>query len=99
MQGSIFWGRYLSQKLLRDLDLRILSDLRSDLRGHPNPKVLKIVILSSLKDKQNCSMNFVNMISHYVQNALYFEYFSLDITLDIYMLTSKSQRIISCKVW
>ena len=44
-------------------------------------------------------MNFVNMISHYVQNASYFEYFSLDITLDIYMLTSKSQqRIISCKV-
>ena len=50
IEGSIFWGRDWSQKLLSDLDLGGPGDLRSDLRGHPRPKIAKFVILASLKD-------------------------------------------------
>ena len=40
----------MNPKLLSDLDLGGPGDLRSDLRGHPRPKLAKIVILDSLKD-------------------------------------------------
>ena len=50
MEGSVFRGLDRSQKLLSDLDLGGPGDLRSDLRGHPRPKIAKIVISPSLKD-------------------------------------------------
>ena len=52
IEGSIFWSRYWSQKLLSDLDLGGPGDLRSDLWGHPRSIIVKIVILPSLKDNQ-----------------------------------------------
>ena len=36
--------------MLSDLDLGEPGDLRSDLLGHPRPKLAKIVILDSLTD-------------------------------------------------
>ena len=50
MEGSVFRGLDRSQNLLSDLDLGGPDGLRSDLRGHPRPKIAKIVILLSLKD-------------------------------------------------
>ena len=51
MEGSVFRGLDRSQNLLSDLDLGGPSNLRSDLQGHPRPKITKIVILPSLKDR------------------------------------------------
>ena len=39
--GGIFRGRYTTSKLFSDLDLRGPDDLRSGLRGHPRPNILK----------------------------------------------------------
>ena len=44
MEGSVFRGLDRSQNLLSDLDLGGPGDLRSDLRGHPKPKMAKIII-------------------------------------------------------
>ena len=44
MEGSVFRGLDRSQNLLSDLDLGGPGDLRSDLRGHPRPKMAKIII-------------------------------------------------------
>ena len=51
MEGSAFWGLDRSQNLLSDLNLEGVGDLRSNLWGHPRPKITKIVILPSLRDR------------------------------------------------
>ena len=38
IEGGIFRGFVVNQKLLSDLDLGGPGDLRSDLRGHPRPR-------------------------------------------------------------
>ena len=42
IEGGIFRGCVMIQKLLSDLDLGGQADLRSDLRGHPRPEIEKL---------------------------------------------------------
>ena len=50
VEGPIFRGRDIIQKLLSDLDLGGPDDIKSDLRGRPRPSEAKIVFLTRFLD-------------------------------------------------
>ena len=47
IEGGIFRGCVMNQKLLSDLDLGGMGDLRSDLRGRPTPKIEKLRVYTA----------------------------------------------------